>query len=712
MSRTITIASVLASWTVVVLGATSLVVTGQLHVAAAGVALASSLLVLSDPDRLRVPNWAWNLLGVAALAVSLAAWKLWYVHPVSVIAHLTVFFQVYRLLARRGNGAGLPACYLIAFSQLTLASILTVHFSFLAMCVAFAVSVTWALLLQQVAASYRAACVRASLDGDGPPPPPDGLLRPAYLGFVTAMTVALLVGAVVIFLAMPRLQIGLANRYSSAVHVSGFAEEVRLGDVGRILLRNEPVMRVKVQDPQGNPLDLPLYYHGLALDRFDGKLWKLSNAAPLQLVNGAVSPTEGRPPPPEANITQRYSLEPINSRVIFFVPTPIELLVPLHRIEAAATEGYFLPAGAERPDYVVHSAAVRPSPAEFRAAVGDVPPEIVATYLQMPPVSQRVRDLAQRWVSMGRTPYDGVLVVEQQLREGFTYSLDQPSAGAEDPVDHFLFESMEGHCEFYATAMAVMLRSAGLPTRLVNGFHGGEYNQAGDYFIVRQHHAHSWVEVFFPGLGWQVFDPTPVVSAGSGDVQLTYTSLIQGWLDIAGVRWRRTVLYYDQGDQFGALDRGLQSLAGHHVLGVPDLVLPALPTGTRRGAAGGVFWVALAAVFGLTAVALMLGFRALQASRAAMPDVPRGRPRRYVRITRQWLALAADRSATAAGATPMEVAWAWDRAGADRHGSGLIQRYYAVRFGGGTPGRADVAAARAQLRTVRRSPSWRAAGRK
>jgi len=538
------------------------------------------------------------------------------------------------------------------------------------------------------------------------------MLGPAYMGFVTAMTLVLLLGGVVLFLAMPRLQLGLANRYSTAVHVSGFAEEVRLGDVGRILRRNEPVMRVEVRDPQGQPLDVPLYYHGLALDRFDGKRWKLSNAAPIPLANRADVDPFGRPPPPEANVTQRYSLEPINSRVIFFVPTAIELLVPLRRIEAATTEGYFLPAGADRPDYVVHSAAARPPPEAFRAAVGDIPTEIAERYLQLPAVSDRVRDLARSWVSSGRTPYDGALVVERRLREEFTYSLDQPSAGADDPVDHFLFESMEGHCEFYATAMAVMLRSAGIPTRLVNGFHGGDYNPAGDYFIVRQRHAHSWVEVYFPGLGWQLFDPTPTASVGGGDVQLRFTSLVHGWLDIASVRWRRTVLYYDQGDQFSALDRGLQSLASHHVLGVPDLALPSLPTGSARGVAGVGSWAVIVLLGGLLVVAGMGGLRSYRASRASMSGVSPGRPRRYVRLTRRWLALAAERVGAPEHATSMEIARALDEAVDGLHGRELIRRYYAVRYGGDAARRQDLIAARAQLRAVRGVRAWRASNRK
>ena len=685
------LASALASWMVLLLGTMSLSVTGQLHPVATVLALAGTLLAYLEPGRLRISTAVWNLVGLAALTLALAAWRVGGAHPLTVLAHLTVFFQLYRLLARR-TVSGMQICYLIAFSQLALASILTIHFVFLVVCIGFAVSVTWALLLLRL----RMALAEAEQAAPVAVPRFVGL---TYVAYVTSMTAALLMGAVLVFLVMPRLQIGLANRYSSTVHVSGFSEEVRLGDVGSILRRNEPVMRVEVRDRAGEPLDAPRYYHGLALDRFDGRRWKLASAAPVRLVNSRF-PLDERPMPAQAQISQRFALEPMNSRVIFFVSTPVELLVPLTHIEAATTEGFFFPLDSGRPEYRVYSDVARPTPEQFRAATGDYPSDIAPHYLQLPSTSERVRQLASTWVGKGGTPYDGVLVMQQRLREDFVYSLDQPSGGADDPVDHFLFESREGHCEFYATAMAVLLRSAGVPARVVNGFHGGDYNPAGDYFIVRQRHAHSWVEVYFPGLGWQLFDPTPTASSPGDQAQLRFTALVQGWLDIAGVRWRRLVLEYDQADQFGALDRGLRQLASHDVL-VPDLGLPGLELDTPDGdlARGLLPWL-LAAV--LLALAMAGGWTAWRTwNDPELRQVPPGPSRRFTRLTRRWLARTSVRLDLEEGATALEIARAWD--GTDRDDAQiLIRRYYAVRFGGALATPEDVAAARARLRE--RSP--------
>ena len=92
----------------------------------------------------------------------------------------------------------------------------------------------------------------------------------------------------------------------------------------------------------------------------------------------------------------------------------------------------------------------------------------------------------------------------------YRYSLElKGRPGSADPLAVFLFESRAGHCEYFATAMAVMLRQTGIPARLVNGFRTGEYNALGDAWVVRQYDAHSWVEAYFKPYGWIEFDPTP-----------------------------------------------------------------------------------------------------------------------------------------------------------------------------------------------------------
>ena len=98
-----------------------------------------------------------------------------------------------------------------------------------------------------------------------------------------------------------------------------------------------------------------------------------------------------------------------------------------------------------------------------------------------------------------RTPYDKAIAIENFLRSRFTYTLELSGKPGDDPLAHFLFETHAGHCEYFASAMTIMLRTLGIPAREVNGFLPGEFNDlAGDY-IVRASDAHSWVEAYFPG---------------------------------------------------------------------------------------------------------------------------------------------------------------------------------------------------------------------
>ena len=693
-----------AALTVVGLGMLSLGSTGLLSPIALVVGLPACLLVAVDLRRWSVPNAVWNVVGVAALVGAGYAYYVLHYPLLTVMAHVTVFIQVYRLLVRT-NARGYHINFLLAFAQLLLAAILTIELSFLLVFVAFAVALVWALLLLQLREAEQ-----RQLEG-GPVPTrgsADALLGPLYLAYATSMTVALLVGTGAIFLVMPRLQIGLAEGFATPVSVSGFSEEVRLGDVGLIQRNDAPVMRVRVRDARGEPVMTPLYYHGLALDDFDGHRWQLTDATTVQLINQQFGRLDDDPPPQGTTLSQHFVLEPINSRVVFYVRTPLSLRVPLHRLEAASTEGYFFPSGTDRPEYDVHSWIVRPSPEEFRAASTELPPDIAARYLQVPELADRVVDLAGRWIAMGGTVYDGALVVQQRLSEEFVYSLDQPSAGQPDPIDHFLFESREGHCEFFATAMAVMLRSQGIPTRLVNGFHGGEYNPAGEYFIVRQNHAHSWVEVYFPDLGWQIFDPTPV-GALDDAAQLLLGSRLRGWLDLAGLRWRTLVLDYDQAAQLGAIQRARRGLGSSDPLGLPSLSLPRLNTADGRvdpDARGITVALALAAVLALL-LAVAGAIRRRWLSEAPLRALHDGPSRRYVKLVRRSVERTRRRLAGAvpAHATPREVAL---RANAEHPAAARallreVDRYYAVRFGGASASPVDVARARRLLRSSGRA---------
>jgi hypothetical protein len=178
-------------------------------------------------------------------------------------------------------------------------------------------------------------------------------------------------------------------------------------------------------------------------------------------------------------------------------------------------------------------------------------PAALARYLQLPVrIDPRIARLAQEWITKAGAvnQYDAARAIEERLQSDFGYTLDLKAKGP-DPLADFLFNVREGHCEYFSTAMAVMLRTQGIPARVVNGFQRGEYNGAAGVYTVTQREAHSWVEVYFPETSsWVTFDPTPIagrpVSARTG---------IKGWFskyaEALEMLWIQYVVGYDSQEQ-------------------------------------------------------------------------------------------------------------------------------------------------------------------
>jgi hypothetical protein len=146
----------------------------------------------------------------------------------------------------------------------------------------------------------------------------------------------------------------------------------------------------------------------------------------------------------------------------------------------------------------------------LRRPRAEIPESIRAKYLQLPAIPRRVRDLARSITASERSDYARAVAVNLHLVRNYTYNLRAPllPRGA-DAVDHFLFASLQGSCEAFASAMVVLLRAAGVPARLVTGYTPGTYNVFTGYHDVRNSDAHAWVEVYLPGAGWIEFEPTP-----------------------------------------------------------------------------------------------------------------------------------------------------------------------------------------------------------
>ena len=172
-------------------------------------------------------------------------------------------------------------------------------------------------------------------------------------------------------------------------------------------------------------------------------------------------------------------------------------------------DGDMLGALTDPNEYTVVSYLPQITAARLRTAGSEYPAEITRRYLGLPSdTPERVLGLARELTQAGATPYDRAVAIESYLRS-FPYTLDvAPPPSGRDVVDYFLFTAKKGYCDYYATSMVVLARAVGLPARLVVGYSSDEYNPQIAEYIVRQKDAHSWVEIYFSGIGWVEFEPT------------------------------------------------------------------------------------------------------------------------------------------------------------------------------------------------------------
>jgi hypothetical protein len=167
--------------------------------------------------------------------------------------------------------------------------------------------------------------------------------------------------------------------------------------------------------------------------------------------------------------------------------------------------------------------------------------------------------------------------VERHLKQSYQYSLDLGTTPTVNPIEDFLFVRKTGYCDHYATAMVVLLRTLGIPSRLATGFAQGEWNDVGGYYTVRQRDAHAWVEVYFPNSGWVTFDPTPNIP-----LALPHPFVVQAGkvLDSIRLKWDRFVIRYSFRDQV-AMAQGVREQGEAVRVGVAARFVTLLRWGTE-----------------------------------------------------------------------------------------------------------------------------------
>ncbi|MFB3920578.1 MAG: DUF3488 and DUF4129 domain-containing transglutaminase family protein [Terriglobia bacterium] len=372
--------------------------------------------------------------------------------------------------------------------------------------------------------------------------------RSAIERALSTATVGLAAGIVVLaailFFVIPRYRTGyLTGLGMEQQNVTGFSGTVNLGDIRKILRSNLVVMRVMVE---GEPRAYQgAKWRGVGLNSFDGKNWYNDNTEqrailPASFQRFLIPPAEGWQNRRSRPLRYRVLLSPVTTDVIFAAAVPREIIGRVRTITQDQTESLHYPSHGYAPfSYEVLSDVGVPSPEELRRAGTDYSVDMRRVYLALPETDPRVADLAKQVTASATNNYDRALAIERYLRTNFTYSLDPAGIESTDPIGTFLFKARTGFCEYFAAAMAVMLRTQEIPSRLVNGFQTGTYNRVGKDFIVRGRDAHSWVEVYFPAYGWVAFDPTPA------DPNPVVPGVFDDYIDAAALFWSEWVINYD-----------------------------------------------------------------------------------------------------------------------------------------------------------------------
>lgn len=445
------------------------------------------------------------------------------------VAHLTITFQAIKSFDLKEPWDHLQV-YFMTLLQLIIASELTYSLALGVIFVFFLIT-------------FIAAIIIAHFMKEEPTFRVD-IKRPLiYISILTLLSTA------VFFISIPRVSGKLFGKsHTRSIKTAGFAETVDFGSFSNVKLDSTIVMRVELSEN----VKPPYYWRGLTLNYFDGTSWRDTLRERRWIYK-----EEGR-----------FTIKPFDNKVIiqkvFLEAMDTDVVFGLSEIAALKSEGrvlfiddagaLFLPAKkGKRFNYTVYSVGELQKIEDFLgtplckpAAKGvlarGTESSLCTGYLQLPAGMSRISRLAHTITEGTDNDLNKTIKIEDYLRKNYTYSLSTyPLPEGINPIEDFLFNSKKGYCEHYATAMVLMLRAIGIPARIVTGFLGGEVNEYGDYIIVRQSNAHSWVEAAIDG-EWRRFDPTPQVSAETPSVLALY-------LDMLRLNWQRYVVSFSLSDQ-------------------------------------------------------------------------------------------------------------------------------------------------------------------
>ncbi|MBI2357910.1 MAG: DUF3488 domain-containing protein [Deltaproteobacteria bacterium] len=530
--------------------------------------------------------------------------------PLIALAQFLLALQAVKLLAPK-KGKDWSLLYLLSFFSILSASALSVELFFAGVFVAYLFLAPWVLVLFQLKGGAEAA-------GADPNQEPR-LLSWRLFRLIASINFVLFAFTLLLFVTFPRIGGGLfGDVWASGSAVIGFSDHLALGEVSKIQRNGAVAMRVTLSRPPDQG-EKELYWRGIALDHFDGRKWQKSTSDTVTVRRVGETyrlraPVERR----SALIHQKIILEPTGSTALFALSKPVMISGRL---------GYLIL------DSMGNVLTLHPFPFQISYEVlsylepgwNDEPPG--KNFLQLPDLHPRIASLSRQITAGLSDDYEKARALDRYLRENYRYTLEDLPVADEDPLAAFLLDVKQGNCEFFASSMAIMLRSQGIPARVVNGYLGGEWNPYGEYYLIRQSNAHSWVEVYLPGQGWIRFDPTPSVPRGRA--QALFSSFTQ-LADFLRLNWYRYVINFGLADQyqiFKVLRRPHNWLGG----GQRGLSLGDLRTRFTANPRG---WAELGALI-LALPLIWIGLRKLRRGRKALSRItPHQATERYRRFLR------------------------------------------------------------------------------
>jgi hypothetical protein len=522
--------------------------------------------------------------------------------------HFIFFLLVLKVLTARSN-RDFMYLKLLAVLELLAAAILSTNLSFFAFL---------AFFLLFAIASFTSGEVRASTQR--PRIVVRGGLRafPRRLGVLGIFLFAgILTMTAALFFVLPRTARAAMERFvPQRYHLPGFANEVTLGQIGEIKQSSAPVMHIRKYTGEGM---LDVRWRGTALAEFDGKRWFNTAGGdekiPVPADHSVILQSRSRVRRGE-RVAYRVQLSEIAPDTLFFAGTVqwISINAPVLyltrggslRVSGIATSGLKYNASSVLED-------------EFstpRNPPESLPPFERDDLLLLPDkLDVRIPRLAREIIEGSTAGWNSddakSRSIEKYLRRNYGYTLQLLPATVPDPLANFLFERRKGYCEYFASAMAVMLRTVGIPSRVVTGFSSGVYNPLTGWQVVRASDAHSWVEAWIPGHGWTTYDPTPPDPGASQSALMARASL---FFDAAEQFWQDWIMSYDLDRQIVLASRVQQSSRGvklHWIEGAVGWL-----TGAARSSAD--YAPRAAAAMFVAIVAVLLGPAAVRWWRGAM----------------------------------------------------------------------------------------------